>query len=781
MTMLPPTFHRHRDAVRRGDGCRASGRFREAIAAYTEAMVVRGEDLTPDQEASLRGAIAECCLGCGDFDMAELTLAPTEALDAARLLPGTRGALHTIRGFIALHRGFPEQTVREATHAWDVLRDTRENYRVSRALTCRGHGLRRLGRIAEASDDFTDAMAAARRAGNDHEVGLAASSLGFLLWQTGQYDEARTFHLRAIEIHEQTGSEVHLTRELFALSVEEFHLGDWQQVDALLTRCEERARRADDKRLLVSIDISRGRLELYRGQDPRERLESARAIAEAGGYAHDVIGIAFYLAEAASERGEWSHAHELLLEARRVADATAPQGETNVEASWRLARIESVLGESSRVHELLAEALAVAEERGYRAQIAFVRRAMGEALARERQWDAARVHLNESLEIFRNLQMRFETGRGLLALARCADDGETSSAVRVALFREAERILGELGAEREATKATDGVAVRSGATVRRRGADADPFLRIVTEAPLMSEAIARARRIAPSDIPVLLTGATGTGKELFARALHDASNRASMPFHAINCAALSETLLEAELFGHERGAFTGAIAAKPGIFEAADGGTVFLDEIGKAPLSLQAKLLRVLDTGEVRRVGGVAAIHMDVRIVAATNRSLAELVDEQSFLPDLLYRLRGFEIAIPPLTEREGDVPLLFEHFARRPLTDGVRRLLEEYEWPGNVRELRNLAESAAFLMFGEGPITTDALPDWIRSESPAPVPARAKVSVPSLLLSEREAVLRALEASAGNRSRAARALGISRQTLYTKMAKWGLHKSRAA
>jgi transcriptional regulator of acetoin/glycerol metabolism len=123
----------------------------------------------------------------------------------------------------------------------------------------------------------------------------------------------------------------------------------------------------------------------------------------------------------------------------------------------------------------------------------------------------------------------------------------------------------------------------------------------------------------------------------------------------------------------------------------------------------------------------------------------------------------------------------LFEHFARRPMTDGARRLLEEYDWPGNVRELRNLAESAAFLMFGEGPITTDALPDWIRSESPAPVPVRAKVSVPSLLLSEREAVLRALEASAGNRSRAARALGISRQTLYTKMAKWGLHKSRAA
>ena len=778
MTISSPSFHRYRDTVRRGDQCRANGRFQEAIDAYTEAMVVRSDDLTPDQEAGLRVAISECSLGRGDFDTAELALAPTDRLDATRLVPGTRGALHTIRGFIALNRGLPEQTVREATAAWEILRNTSENYRVSRALTCLGHGLRRLGRLEEAREAFTDAMAAARRAGNEHEVGLAASSLGFLLWQAGEYDDARAFHRRAIAIHEETGSDVHVTRELFALSVEEFHLGDWNRVDALLTRCEERARRVGDKRLLVSIEISRGRLELYRGGDPRRRLEAARAIAEENGYAHDLIGIAFYLAEAASERGDWSDAHALLLHARDVAEATSPKSETAVEAAWRLASIERILGDPNhRADVLLGDALSVAVERSYRAQAAFVRRVQGEELARRGLWEKAHALLNESLECFRNLGMRFETGRGLLALALAADDGASASAVRIALCREAERILHRLGAEREARKAAETLAAGAGEPTDSRLVDLqDPFARILTEAPLLHAAIERARKIAPSDISVLVMGATGTGKELFARAVHDSSGRASKPFLAINCAALSETLLEAELFGHERGSFTGAVAAKAGIFEAANGGTVFLDEIGKAPLSLQAKLLRVLDTGEVRRVGGVSAMHVNVRIVAATNRPLASLVEERCFLPDLLYRLRGFEITIPTLRERDGDVPLLFEHFARRPLGDAARRMLEAYEWPGNVRELRNLAESTAFLAFGSGPITVDALPDWIREKGEPGVR-----NVPSLVRSEKEAVIRALEAAAGNRSRAAQALGISRQTLYTKMTKWGLHRTRAA
>jgi DNA-binding NtrC family response regulator len=208
---------------------------------------------------------------------------------------------------------------------------------------------------------------------------------------------------------------------------------------------------------------------------------------------------------------------------------------------------------------------------------------------------------------------------------------------------------------------------------------------------------------------------------------------------------------------------------------------VFLDEVGKAPPALQAKLLRVLDAGEVRRVGGVQAIHVDVRIVAATNRPLAELVNGDGFLPDLLYRLRGYEIDVPPLRERTGDVAHLFEHFAGRPATPSALEILEAHDWPGNVRELRNLAESAAFLTFGRGPIPADALPDWLRQAVLTRQAEAATRIRPTLHETERDALVRALEETGGNRSAAARRLEISRQTLYTKLAKYGIGRANAA
>jgi transcriptional regulator with PAS, ATPase and Fis domain len=242
------------------------------------------------------------------------------------------------------------------------------------------------------------------------------------------------------------------------------------------------------------------------------------------------------------------------------------------------------------------------------------------------------------------------------------------------------------------------------------------------------------------------------------------------PFLAVNCAALTETLLESELFGHVRGAFTGAVSDRAGIFEAARGGTVFLDEIGKAPLSLQAKLLRIVDTGELRRVGGIDAIRVEVRIIAAANRELLTLESDE-FLPDLYYRLRGFEIRIAPLRDRCEDVELLFEKFAGRAATRSALEVLEGHDWPGNVRELRNLAESAAFLAAGQGPIPHDALPEWIRHREEEAEARR----ITSLREIERKALEEALVKTGGNRARAARALGISRQTLYSRMSKLGI------
>jgi DNA-binding NtrC family response regulator len=769
MSWYPLPFHRFREALRRGDVGRAAGLHREAIGAYTEAMVVRGGDLTPDQEASIRNRIAQSWLEIGDVSAAELAVEPIARLDRARTLPVSRGETEYVLARIAMIRGSYDETVKRASAAWETLRATGANALVSRALSVRGHGRRQLGQLSEAREDYNDALAAARRAGDEVQVGLAAANLGSLLWLEGRYRDARAHHRRAVEIHEACGSEAHLTRELFALAVDEFHAGDWAQADALLLRVEERAVRDGDQRLLSAATILRGRLAHSRGEDAREHLEAARLIAEANGYDHDLVVIGQVLGDAALERGDWNEARRALNAAFERARAASPDGEPAADTAWRLALAEEALGDPSRrVMELLRFARETAAARGYLVAEAAANRAFGEVLANRGRVDEAVAPLEAAVAALRELALPAELGRTLAVLARVS--------ASPSLFREAEHLLAGIGAVREAAKAAEGIAERTGARSPRQG-EGEPFADIATCCDAVEEAVRRARRIAPSDIPVLLTGETGTGKEIFARSIHRSSSRGQRPFLAVNCAALTETLLEAELFGHVKGAFTGAMSARAGIFEAANGGTVFLDEIAKAPLSLQAKLLRVLDTGEVRRVGGVEAVHVDVRIVAATNRELPELVDRREFLPDLLYRLRGYEIVVPPLRERIGDVALLFERFAGRPATESALGVLEAHDWPGNVRELRNVAESAAFLTVGRGPIPVDALPEWIRRAARTELPDLGE----HLADAEREAVVRALVQAGGNRSAAARTLGISRQTLYTKMSKYGIGAARAA
>jgi transcriptional regulator with PAS, ATPase and Fis domain len=506
----------------------------------------------------------------------------------------------------------------------------------------------------------------------------------------------------------------------------------------------------------------------------------ARHAATEQSYAHDLVLIGQLEGEAAMERGDREEASRILEETWRRAKTASSQGEPGGDAAWRLALAEELLGDPrGRVLDLLRSALDVAAAREYRALEAIVRRVLAFALARRNQHAEAWRNFEISISTLRELRLPYETGRSLAAWGEAlAQTGDHASAV--AALRDARAIFAGLSAVREVRKADDLLAACAHAASEERPAmeseakaeasHADPFAAIATVSPSVKEAIQRARRIAPSRIPVLLTGETGTGKELFARAIHEASPVKKRPFLAMNCAALTETLLESELFGHVKGAFTGAVVDRIGIFEAAQGGTVFLDEIGKAPLSLQAKLLRVVDSGELRRVGGTEVVRVEVRIIAAGNRDLLMLVGSGEFLPDLYYRLRGFEIRIAPLRERTEDIGLLFERFAGRAVSKPALELLEDYEWPGNVREIRHVAESTAFLAGGRGAIPRDALPDWIRRE-----PEDEVTRIRTLREVQKSALLDALAKFGGNRSRAARELGISRQTLYTRLSKLGI------
>ncbi len=324
---------------------------------------------------------------------------------------------------------------------------------------------------------------------------------------------------------------------------------------------------------------------------------------------------------------------------------------------------------------------------------------------------------------------------------------------------------------------------------------------LVGQSPSMRSIYEIIAKVADSPSTVLITGESGTGKELVAQALHRGSSRRDKPLIKVNCAAIPKDLVESELFGYEKGAFTGAVGSKPGRFELADGGTLFLDEIGEVPVEMQVKLLRALQESEFERVGGIKTIRVDVRLITATNRDLKALTSEGKFREDLFYRLNVVPIILPPLRERKEDIPLLVHHFIEKynkrlgkkveRVEDEAMQVLLGYSWPGNIRELENLMERS--VLFAEDPeIRASSLPDSLRARAPGPaVPIAAvgplgAIAAPSGASMkeivrhaqaelERELITRALDETGGNVTRAAKRLQISRKSLQIKMKELGL------
>jgi two-component system response regulator HydG len=308
---------------------------------------------------------------------------------------------------------------------------------------------------------------------------------------------------------------------------------------------------------------------------------------------------------------------------------------------------------------------------------------------------------------------------------------------------------------------------------------------IIGNSPAMLRILENLRRIAPSSLPVLLLGESGTGKDLLAQAIHNNSRRRNNRFVALNCAGLSESLLEDELFGHVRGAYTGATGERKGRFEYADGGTIFLDEVGDMPLAMQAKLLRVLENGELVRVGANEPLHVDVRVISATHTDLPRRVKENRFREDLFFRLNGMTLEIPPLRERREDIPLLIEHFIRQAnaqhatkvsgIAAQAQRALMLCDWPGNVRQLRNVVENMVVLG-GQGRLGVQDLPPQFHPATPPDQPAAAPAGV-SLTQAQRELIRNTLILVNGNRQQASKMLGIGERTLYRKIKEYGLEE----
>jgi len=325
--------------------------------------------------------------------------------------------------------------------------------------------------------------------------------------------------------------------------------------------------------------------------------------------------------------------------------------------------------------------------------------------------------------------------------------------------------------------------VEENLSLRQKLEDHYRFENIITKSAKMQRVIEVIKVVAKSNATVLITGESGTGKELVARAIHSQSNRRSKPFIAVSCAALPESLLESELFGHEKGSFTGAYAQKKGKFEFAEGGTLFLDEIGEMSANIQVHLLRVLEEKEFTRVGGNEPIKVDVRVLSATNKDLRKAIEKQEFREDLYYRLNVVNIELPPLRERREDVPLLAQHFLNKFALENRKEisgfspeaieLLLDYDWPGNVRELENAVERAVILA-KDSLITVDDLPQESLSLGYSTASKRSIKEV------EKEHILNVLHRTGDNYSEAARILGISRMTLYNKAKEYGFDVRKA-
>jgi DNA-binding NtrC family response regulator len=304
-----------------------------------------------------------------------------------------------------------------------------------------------------------------------------------------------------------------------------------------------------------------------------------------------------------------------------------------------------------------------------------------------------------------------------------------------------------------------------------------PF-EFVGKSKQLKDILALIQKVAPTDSPVFIQGESGTGKELVANTVWHNSTRKEAPFIALNCATLSENLIESEIFGHEKGAFTSAYQMKHGLVEVADKGTLFLDEIGEMPLGLQAKLLRFLDSGEFRRVGGNKALSVDVRVIAATNKNLSDMIKTGKFREDLYYRLNVINITIPPLRERKEDITELSRHFLQKyskklsksitDFTPDALEMLSEYHWPGNVRELENVVERAVILCESDLLGTEDL-------SIPTPAVVEELGTNPSLEEMEKAYILRVLKEAGDNQSKASQLLGIDRKTLYLKLKKYGI------
>ncbi len=634
----------------------------------------------------------------------------------------------------------------------------------------------REGDLALAREMGEEALVLYRRLGDEENAARARNNLGLVYKNYCEWEAAIVNLEAALAFYRKNGRLADTAGPLQNLGIVYQKMGDWPRATENYRACEDVLVQMGDDFHLALVNIGKGNVARLTRRFPEAESELLAALDRArrhSAHREEVLALEF-LGELDHDRGRPEQALARYHEALALAERTAPEGDLIVEIERRRSESLIAIGRLDEAERALDRSTRLARLTDDRLEHAIAHRVAGDlALARGRRIEA-RTSWDQAATLLHACRDRFELARVLLSLARVADDPRTARAHAMrscAIFAELNAPWWQDQAEAELTRLLGPSPVtaptRTDSLLGRR--HRAPGLVACSSGMRTVESLAR--RAAATELSVLITGETGTGKELVARTIHSQSPRASRPFLAVNCGALRADLALSQLFGHRKGAFTGAHAEGVGLVEAAHGGTLFLDEAGELPLDVQVTLLRFLESGEYLRLGETQVRRADVRVIAATNRVLRGSDGERMFRRDLLYRLNEIEIRLPALRERIEDIVPLARHFLSfyggldgPRLSQDAESLLISYGWPGNVRELENVMKRLAALHAGQGELDTRALLPLL-SEPPARVSAQADRRT-----QERDEIVSAWRQAHGNKSRLAELLGISRKTLYARI-----------
>ena len=658
----------------------------------------------------------------------------------------------------------------------------------ARALNLAGRVAYREGDLLRSRDLYEQALALYRRLGDEASSAYVRNNLGLIHKNLCEWDAAVASFRAALDLHRRVGRLPAIANTLLNLGIVHQKSGEWERALECYVQADQIYRQLGDSLHLVMAGIAMGNVARLQRRFAEAESQLGAALERArehGAQREEVLALEF-LGELEADRDAPTLALERYDGALALAERIAPEGDLVVELERRRAEALAAVGRVDEAERACERARRLAERTHDRLEFALARRAAaGIAAARGRHEDAL-AGWRTAVTLLSEARERYELGRTLLLLGRATADPREA---RRCLYR-ASALFAEVSAHHWLEQTDEELQRRMGGAPAAGIADA-----AVASAPLhgrrnraptllaCSHAMRRvetlARRAASTELSVLITGETGTGKELVARTIHGLSPRANGPFLAVNCGSLRAELALSQLFGHRKGAFTGAHAEGVGLVEAAHFGTLFLDEVGELPHDVQVTLLRFLESGEYLRLGETRVRRADVRMIAATNRELRGGEGERLFRRDLLFRLNEIEIRVPALSERIEDIVPLARHFLafyggmRGPrLSPDAESVLRSYPWSGNVRELENVMKRAAALHPGEELLDASALLPFLAHPGPA---ARGAPERGCEEHEERSAILDAWERAGGNKSRVAELLGVSRKTLYARLKRLGL------